>query len=448
MDDGTPTPAEATAREAIEMGWSGGTWGVAVVGWHAAFWIVLALGLANAWVGTTDGDRAGPAVQVAILLTMGAAYLLAAPQLGQAHVSWRMWLYIVVAIAGVGVACWSDGTLSLLLFIVYPQMWIFAGRRTWVGVALNVALTVSSLIGFVTAYGGFSRRALRDIGPQMTVSLLFSVLLGLWVSRIVQQSIERGQLIAELEATRTALAAAHHEQGVMAERERMAREIHDTLAQGFTSIVMLAQAASAARDAQRRTERLSMIEEVARDNLAEARALVAAFGPVDLSGSDLAQALRRLADRFGRETGLEVEVGLDGDGGGLSRDQQVVLLRVVQEALTNVRRHARARRVRIRLAHDDQGARLEVLDDGVGFAPERSGDPQAAGREGFGLAGMRARLHEVGGQVDVASSPGSGTLVQVRVPSGSATGEDTTDRSPYERDGGDGTTDDRREALR
>ena len=230
----------------------------------------------------------------------------------------------------------------------------------------------------------------------MTVSLGFSLLLGLWIYRIIEQSESRASLIASLEAARAELAAAHHAQGVAAERERIAREIHDTLAQGFTSIVMLAQASPV---------QPALIEQVARDNLAEARALVAAFSPLD--SSTLTEALDRLTTRFRDETGLAVEVDLSGSP-ALSRDREVVLLRVVQEALTNVRRHARASSVTVRLQADPAGARVEVVDDGVGFGPDR--------REGYGLAGIRGRVDEAGGSVDVASAPGRGTHLTVRVP--------------------------------
>jgi signal transduction histidine kinase len=97
------------------------------------------------------------------------------------------------------------------------------------------------------------------------------------------------------------------------------------------------------------------------------------------------------------------------DGSRLSRDQEVVLLRAVQEALMNVRRHARARSVVVRLLGSRDGARVEIRDDGVGFTP---GEAAA----GYGLAGMRGRVAEVGGEVDVASTPGGGTNVVVRVP--------------------------------
>jgi signal transduction histidine kinase len=226
----------------------------------------------------------------------------------------------------------------------------------------------------------------------------------------------------QLETTRSELGAAHHAQGVMAERERMAREIHDTLAQGFTSVIMLAQTARAEMEAQTGpaaeidgeppvTARLDAIELVARENLDEARALVAAFSPVALEGATLADAVRRLTERFGAETGVAVDIEVSAPSGGLatlSRDQEVVLLRATQEALTNVRRHAQARSVTVRLTAAGTGALVEVEDDGVGFGPEKPA--------GFGLTGMRDRARDAGGELDIASAPGRGTRISVRVP--------------------------------
>ena len=203
---------------------------------------------------------------------------------------------------------------------------------------------------------------------------------------------------------------------MLAERERLAREVHDTLAQGYTSIVVLSQTAAAQVDTDPAAarERLALIEEVARDNLGEARAMVAAFAPVALEDSTLVEALERLADRFGRETGLAVRLdtaALTGEV-ALRRDEEVVLLRGAQEALTNVRRHADARSVVVRLSVTGEGDRRQVSvhveDDGVGF------DPTSV--QGTGLEGLRGRVAQVGGAVDVASSPGEGTRVTLRVP--------------------------------
>jgi signal transduction histidine kinase len=188
--------------------------------------------------------------------------------------------------------------------------------------------------------------------------------------------------------------------------------VHDTLAQGYTSIVVLAQTAAAqvGPDPDAARERLALIEEVARENLAEARAMVAAFSPVPLEGATLVEALHRLAERFARETGVSTRVdtaALDG-APALSRNEEVVLLRGAQEALTNVRRHAAASAVVLRLSAVGGHVSVHVEDDGVGF------DPAVAG--GHGLAGLRSRVAEVGGEVDVVSAPGEGTRVTVRVP--------------------------------
>jgi signal transduction histidine kinase len=241
--------------------------------------------------------------------------------------------------------------------------------------------------------------------------------MGLWVFRVLEQSAQRAALIRELESTRAELAAAHREQGVVAERERLAREVHDTLAQGYTSIVVLAQTAVAQLpgDPGAAAERVALIEEVARDNLAEARAMVAAFAPVALDSSTLVEALQRLLERFCRETGLatRLDTAALGDAGGeLSRAEEIVLLRGAQEALANVRRHAAASTVVLRVsrvgAPESGHVSVHVEDDGVGF------DPSVG--QGVGLAGLRDRAEAVGGAVDIASVPGQGTRVTVRVP--------------------------------
>jgi signal transduction histidine kinase len=376
-----------------------------VVGWQVAFWLMLGIALFRLTMIRETEDRT--VVALVALAVLAGAYLpvrnrpdVLAPRLARS--------YLLVAAVVVGVACWVHPGLSILLFIVFPQVWVYS-EELWEGVAWSAAVAVSATIGFV-ADAGWSAGAVWDIAPDMLVSLLFSLLLGLWISRIVLQSRERADLIAQLERTRSDLALAHHAQGVTAERERLAREIHDTLAQGFTSVVMLSQVAADAleRDPAAARERLETIESVARENLAEARALVAAFSPVGLDGTTLPDAVGRLAERFGGETGLAVDVQTVGDFSGLAREQEVVVLRVAQEALTNVRRHAQARQVTVHLVADERGARVEVGDDGVGFAPARV--------QGFGLAGMRGRVAEVGGDLDVASAPGRGTRVTVRVP--------------------------------
>nr|WP_241744533.1 sensor histidine kinase [Cellulosimicrobium arenosum] len=239
----------------------------------------------------------------------------------------------------------------------------------------------------------------------------------------MRQAERHARLVDELRATQAELARSHHRAGVAAERERVAREIHDTLAQGFTSVVMLAQAAGAdldrgATDAAR--DRLAIVEATARENLAEARALVAATGPVPLAaGGTLVEAVARLAQRFGTESGVEVTTSL-ADVCGLSSAEQVVLLRSAQEALANVRRHAAARTARVVLTQDVGATVLEVVDDGRGLPVGRT--------EGYGLRGMRERVAAEGGTVVVGDGPSGGTRVEVRLPAAVP-----VDRSPTAR---------------
>jgi signal transduction histidine kinase len=348
-----------------------------------------------------------------VLAVLAVAY----PAVGAPAISHRRpvraAVYLLILVVSFGVLGFVAPTLFFLLFLAYPQVW-FVVQGTAAGIAWTVLLAVATAVGpIVRASSG---QATRDVLLSTGVTMLFSLALGLWISRVLYQSAARAELIEQLERTRAELAAAHHERGVLAERERLAREVHDTLAQGYTSIVVLAQTASAQleSDVGAARDRLALIEEVARDNLQEARAVVAAFAPVALESSTLVEALERLAERFGRETGLAVRLDTSaiGPGAALRRDEEVVLLRGAQEALTNVRRHADARSVVIRLAAVGEGAARQVSvhveDDGVGF------DPALA--RGSGLEGLRGRVAQVGGVVDVASTPGSGTRVTLRVP--------------------------------
>ncbi|QGQ18633.1 sensor histidine kinase [Cellulomonas sp. JZ18] len=316
--------------------------------------------------------------------------------------------YLAVLVVVLVVQVGLGGIGSVLLFVAYSHIWFFSRRRV-AGVLWSVALTVG-----VTVSGATRLRpdgaGLAEIAGQSAVALVFAIVLGLWITQVAEQSEERAYLLEELRAAQDELAASHHAAGVLAERARLAGEIHDTLAQGFTSVVMLAQAASAELDhgraAQART-RLGHIEDVARDNLAEARALVAAFAPPGLDDGGLAAAVRRLAQRFGEETGVRVHVE-DVTDDGIGREQQVVLLRAAQEALANVRKHAGASAVTLRLARTGDDVVLEVVDDGAGLAPGTA--------EGNGLRGMRARVDAAGGALDVTGTPGAGTRVRLRVP--------------------------------
>lgn len=385
-------------------------WSRTLRGWDVAFYVMVAIACGSF---LTDGhDPGATAVSFAAMAVLVTAYTVIGRRAALRGDGRLAHTYLAVLVVVVVLVVRLEPMGTLLLFIAYSQIWFFSQRRTTAAaIALVLAVGASVAMGL---RGWADSAAWVEIAGQMGIGLMFSVLLGLWITQIAEQSEERAGLIERLEAAQAELAATNHAAGVLAERERLAQEIHDTLAQGFTSVVMLAQAAGAeldraATDAAR--GRVEQIEDVARENLAEARALVAAFGPAGLQQQGLRDALTRLAERFTAETGVEVDVDL-GQDAPLTRDTEVVLLRGAQEALANVRKHADARRVRLRLGTEDGTVELEVHDDGRGMPPE-------VGR-GVGLRGMHERVRAGGGTLDVGTAPGGGTRVLVRMPAAAA----------------------------
>ncbi|WP_238163745.1 sensor histidine kinase [Kribbella pittospori] len=386
-------------------------WTRTLVGWHVVFWVLLATTLAVSF--TVDLSPVRRAFFVGAVVVLGAAYqFIGLPAIrSRRRLPSHVYRLIMIACLMVLVGLFPQSVF--LMFIVSAQIWLL-GDDVREGAAFSVLLVIG--VGAAQLWSaGWGWDTFWEVLPWMLVSLVVSLLFGIWIERVITQSEQRAELIEQLESARDELAEAHHSAGVMAERERMAREIHDTLAQGMTSIVMLAQAAAV--ELQRggtdgAAARLAAIEDTARENLAEARALVAAFTPVALSEATLTEVLRRLAERFAAETGVDVQVSLDlpdEEVAALPQAQQVVLLRAAQEALANVRKHARATQVLITLGLSDGRVWIEIRDDGSGFAP-------ATVSGGFGLAAMRGRVEESGGSVQVESAPGRGTKVQVLMP--------------------------------
>ena len=231
----------------------------------------------------------------------------------------------------------------------------------------------------------------------------------MWITTIAGVGVERGRLLDELREAQAELAVRHRDAGTSAERERLAREIHDTIAQSLTGVVMLAQQTRgtlAAGDVATTLDRLDVIETAAREALTEARTLVAATASSGPAGTDVSAALRRLGERFGRESGITVTV--DADEVELPRDLQVVVVRCAQEALANVRKHSASPTARVTLTAAGRTAVLVVADDGAGFDP-------ATPSTGFGLDGLRERLGLSGGRLEIASGD-DGTVVTARVP--------------------------------
>jgi signal transduction histidine kinase len=275
-----------------------------------------------------------------------------------------------------------------MVFVVVINV-IGAGLDAWRNPGLPGALSALGILAFAVAFAYVYSR---------------------WMARVIEQSLDRAALIEQLEATRAELAAAHHEAGVQAERHRLAGEIHDTLAQGFTSIVTLLQAAEASLGATSPARRhLDLALVTARENLAEARTLVTTLTPVTLEAGTLGDSVHRVTGTTGAQVGIEARAEVTGTARRLPTGTEVVLLRVCQEALANVRKHAAAGQVLVRLCYTGTTVRLTVTDDGKGFEPGSTSD-------GYGLKGMLDRVRQAGGTVEVTSAPGAGTEVRAEVP--------------------------------
>ncbi|MCP2340340.1 GAF domain-containing sensor histidine kinase [Actinomadura rupiterrae] len=222
---------------------------------------------------------------------------------------------------------------------------------------------------------------------------------------------------AAIAITNARLYEANRELTVVAERNRLARELHDAVAQKLFSLRLTARAASALaeRHPARAVQELDQVERLAADALAELRAVIFELRPADLADG-LAASLRKHAEVLDRAYDARVLCEVDG-AADLSEEQETVLFRIAQEALYNALRHAGARTVRVRLAGAPDAVALEIADDGSGFtATSPSGDtPGSSGGNGLGLVSMRDRACSIGGTLSIDTAPGRGTVVRVEV---------------------------------
>ena len=310
---------------------------------------------------------------------------------------------LIVTIAVSGALTTVDTSLGFFQAFAYPAAWTLLAtpRRA---ILASAALAIVEGLGLVVRLGASP----SSIGLAITietVSFVFAISMGIWITRIADLGTERKRLFDELSGAQAELAVLHRDAGATGERERLARELHDTIAQSLTAQVMLAQrarrelASGALSDST-----LEVLETASRQALAETRSLVAASARVELLGGGLVEALQQLGARFERESGITVTVvsSLPVEM-PLARDAEVVLLRCAQEGLANVRKHSHARAVRLVLGVTEGFASVDVIDDGRGF------DPSSAA-PGFGLSGLRDRLGLVGGSLSVDGTPGATTL--------------------------------------
>jgi signal transduction histidine kinase len=244
---------------------------------------------------------------------------------------------------------------------------------------------------------------------------------GIIGGHLADQSEQRRVAVARLEAALEENAGLHaqlltqaREAGILDERHRMAREIHDTIAQGLTGIVTQLEAAEVARDRPEAWQRhVRNAIGLARASLSEARRSVEGSRPEYLESARLPEALTAVAREWSDLNGVPVEVVTTGDVQPLHPEVEVALLRTAQEALANVAKHASASRAGVTLSYMGDVVTLDVRDDGVGFTVPAATDERSPG---FGLSAMRQRMNRVAGTLAIESEPDGGTAISARVP--------------------------------
>ncbi|MFE3379944.1 sensor histidine kinase [Streptomyces anulatus] len=347
------------------------------------------------------------AAAVACGLVYAAGPLLPGTSRSLRAAAW--WLTAVGAAWLVLLALSADG-----VWVAFPLYFLqlhLLPRRA--GLAAVTATGAAAIAGFAVHQGSFN--AAMAIGPALGAAVAVAVVWG--YQALYRESEQRRRLIEELTATRADLATAQHTAGVLAERERLAREIHDTLAQGLSSIQLLLRAAERAlpQTPENAARYVDQARQTAVDNLAEARRFVAALTPPALEGTTLAAALERLCATASTRHRITARFHLTGDPVPMPTAHEVALLRIAQSALANTVRHAQASTAEVTLSYLGDHVAVDIVDDGRGFDPTHLPVPDPAAG-GFGLAAMRARAQALGGTLSLESAVGHGTALAAQLP--------------------------------
>jgi NarL family two-component system sensor histidine kinase YdfH len=301
---------------------------------------------------------------------------------------------LYMGIAGLGVAVlWPDVPLVAVVVLICLGLSIYHLSRAW----------------------GWSQY--REFLPTVGLSLAFVVVYVISFTLQTQARERAQELLAELEVAHRRLqeyADRVEELTISQERQRMAQELHDTLAQGVAGLILQLEAADShleSGNAPRAQETVQRAMALARTTLHEARRAIQALRPVELEREGLIDALGREVDEFAASTGIRATFQVDSAAPEVPPAAAPEILRIVQESLANAARHAQADHVRVRLGAREGRLRLTVEDDGIGFDPA-----QAADRPGsYGIRGMKERARTIVGELEVRSAPGKGTTITLEM---------------------------------
>jgi signal transduction histidine kinase len=358
--------------------------------------------------GITAAIAAGAVAWMAWLVTLHPSW---------ARYRWLMWVYVAGLVAFIYAL-----TIRSPWFVFYSWSGFIAAFRYVTGIWRWLTSLAVGVAFATSVSGGFHRPTVASVAIWLVLALVYMGLVGASVllgQRSEEQNQARKAMIAELTAAnqrltelQAQLVSQATQAGIMQERQRLAREIHDTLAQGLTGIVTQLEAAQQTPNSAERTRRIDNAKQLARDSLAEARRSVQALRPQVLEHARLPEALAEETARWSATSGVAADVTTTGDPLPLHPEIEVTLLRVAQEALANVAKHAIATHAGVTLSYMGDVVTLDVRDDGKGFSVTGA----APGEGGFGLTAMRQRVTRLAGQLEIESEPGGGTAVSASVP--------------------------------
>ncbi|MDK4239143.1 sensor histidine kinase [Corynebacterium propinquum] len=404
------------------------------VGLHAMFCALLVLGAVRVWL-ADDAAHAGLAVVLLVAAALGLVYAggivveyrarrgvgsFSSPTVNQQR-SARWWWAAVVVLWLSALVLAND-----FLWVLFPLVFVTLAVLPRPANLLAAAVLWAAGVVVVAWLHPQHWHIAVAIGPG--IGTVFAVAIYVSYRALHREALTQRRIAEELAATQQELAATEHQAGRLEERERLARDIHDTLAQGLSSIVLLARAGRASASTSKAaspesknaaTDVLSTIEDTARDNLAEARRFVrdltAPSAQADLPDAitEILQRMRRRGSGLGEST--EFRANFSGDTHRrLPESVVTAVVRCVQEALNNVAKHAHADHAVVSVAVLGDELTVDIFDDGRGFDPVQT--PQRASSHGYGLGGIQQRIAALSGTVNIESAPGEGTVVAARIP--------------------------------
>lgn len=375
------------------------------VHWMFTLLLLLAVGLSQTESGTLVTIR----IAISLLSVGLLAWYFIVVRMGERirakRLRWLMSYFVAGWLLWYALANLSS-YFFFLLFILFPYVFIIV-PRPW-SILLMVMLNALVLL------------TLNRMSSELVVTWMLIVglttigsgILGYFVQDIINQSEERRRLIAELQTTRESLAQAQHEAGILSERQRLAGELHDTIAQGFIGIVTNLEAAENAtnKNATAASHHLEQAKAIARSSLQETRRFIWAMRSVALEDRAFEDGLRYTLESWSTASNVAANLVVTGAAYVLTPEYEFTILRIIQESLANITKHAGASQATVTLSYTPGAILLDINDDGCGF------DPVTSQRRGFGLANMRYRVEQLGGTLAVESELGEGTTLMAHLP--------------------------------